>query len=477
MKKVSRAATTIDKMVGNHTLTSDGRDWLTLSLDPFHDLEHAAAGYPDADSTHTVVSCYQGAYDLARPAVVPDGNAWDAHVFSLPMTAQNSTSLTFWSALNHPAGNYLRLDAAGPGTMQLDMINIITNASGLPLFPANKAERVAGQMTVTPIQPTNVHRSRATRVIGAAIEVVDTTADIYKQGALTCYRMPQFAASSTSILDSQVVGALWIGARDSGNSFRAPPASVAAALKLVGSRQWAAREGCYSLITQNNVANPLTNAAPYRADIKMGPVDAPECWVDYSQPIAANATPMPSMLSTEGKQFFPNNTTGIMMTGLNSNATFRIKYKIYVEVAPQPWDADLVVLATPSAAYDPTALEAYSKALTVLPVGVPACENGLGDWFAGLADVLSKVALPISAALTPVFGPGALAVGAGVGSVSAAVRSALAGQKKNDALYPDEKGRLSGPSTLKAAKPANKPKPKTAKRAAAGLARMRAKAR
>ena len=68
MQNVRKASRVIEEMVSKHTLTSAGRDWLVLALDPFHDLEKSVAGYPDADSSMTVVSCYQGAIDLSKQA-------------------------------------------------------------------------------------------------------------------------------------------------------------------------------------------------------------------------------------------------------------------------------------------------------------------------------------------------------------------------------------------------------------------------
>jgi len=77
---------------------------------------------------------------------------------------------------------------------------------------------------------------------------------------------------------------------------------------------------------------------------------------------------------------------------------------------PTPSEPDLVVLAAPSAAFDPCALELYSRCMGKLPVGVPQGMNPLGEWF---KDVLRKVthyATPVLrtlGALNPAFGAGA----------------------------------------------------------------------
>jgi hypothetical protein len=75
-----------------------------------------------------------------------------------------------------------------------------------------------------------------------------------------------------------------------------------------------------------------------------------------------------------------------------------------IERFPSQLDADLVVLATPSARYDPQALDLYSEIIRSMPVGVPQRMNGLGDWFAEavstasdfIAPVLSAIPLPMA---------------------------------------------------------------------------------
>ena len=47
----------LTSLVDHHQITEDGKEWLTLALDPFHDYNKQVAGYPDADASHTVVSC------------------------------------------------------------------------------------------------------------------------------------------------------------------------------------------------------------------------------------------------------------------------------------------------------------------------------------------------------------------------------------------------------------------------------------
>lgn len=471
MKKVSRATALIEKLVENRTLTPEGRDWLVLSLDPFHDLDHTAAGYPDADSTHTVVSCFQSAVDVSKPANITTAT-WDAHVYTMPFSNADGGNVGMLPADIPASASQATRNIAGVNR-PYNFVNVLTNDSGQSLYPVTDAEEIAATLTQSAYNPAGTAlNGTASRIIGMAIEIVDTTADVYKQGAVTCYRLPQMPSANTRVYTDLI--AAYTGVRDCCTTYRAPPSTVAQALKLVGSRQWDARQGCYSLVTQSTVDNPMHVSSVSRVDVVPGNGRSCVGMFDYCAPPVANVPPAASILTSEMKNRMPLNTTGIMLTGLNALSTFRLKIKMYVETAPQPWQPDLVVLASPSAPFDPVALEAYSKTLSTMPVGVPASENGLGDWFAGIADVLSKVALPVSMALTPFAGPAAPMIGAGIAGLAGGVRQMFAGQKSNDALYPK-----ATPQSLRAAPQQRQNQPKQQenkkKRVVAGLARLRAR--
>ena len=101
-------------------------------------------------------------------------------------------------------------------------------------------------------------------------------------------------------------------------------------------------------------------------------------------------------------------STGAAYVGLSKQTALTVSVVFYYEQFPGVKDTQVVTLATPSAAYDPVALELYSLALSEMPVAVPAGMNGLGEWFAG---AISRLAPIIGTLLTPIAGPLAPAVG------------------------------------------------------------------
>lgn len=386
----------LDQLVANQKLTPDGRDWLVLALDPFHDLSHQAAGYPDSDGSQTLVSCYQYQVDITRPAGVA-GN-WDAHIFTMPV----SNSQQFTTATE--SGNWTSL-VDKPATTAIGPLTIVTVPQGDPIFP-----HTTGSTTALPAIGVNDLISGVTRIIGLGYEVTNTTAEVLKQGAVTSYRMPQYNSPAGSSL-------VWnIGETNFGvmptRRLRAPPSTVAQANLLKGTRTWDASSGVYATAVLNNVVNPMEMCHNTMLLFEPTAFTGAVGDVYHSPYVAAISAPGPSVSPwvPEVTQAVPYDTTGSIFTGLSNETTLTVKLKVYVERAPTMAEAQLAVLATPSAGYDVTALELYSHAISQLPVAVTVSENGLGDWFRGVVRVIRDVAGPIGTIAGAIV-PGATLVG------------------------------------------------------------------
>ncbi len=431
MQALTKSTSVFDRLVDKHALTPEGKDWLISALDPFHDLDHPIAGYPDADSSSTVVGCYQYALDVAKDAAQTSAT-WDAHIMFNPVSAAAGSAQTYNAASVSSDGSYVTRDA-GLATLGLGMVSVLKNNNGLSLFPAAAAD-IAATVTVNTIDVGGQIFAGNCRVIGAGLEVVDTTADIYKQGALTVYRLNQRRVEGCNVIlwrdDSQATGKAAVAGDV---RFQSPPSTVAQALLLPGSRQWDAKKGCYTVLTQSSVNNPISypvsGTTTFTNQVVVSGASSFAMTTAFA-PYSATVLPEVTFETNPRRMIIPFNSGGIMLTGLNANSTFRVKLKLYVESAPQYSQAGLSVLCTPSAPYDAAALEAYSKALAMLPVGVQAQYNALGDWFNTIAGIVSQIALPVSVALAPYF-PAAPLIGAGVGIVAKGIQAAT-GQKKTD---------------------------------------------
>lgn len=422
----------LDRMVATGNLTSDGKDWLTCALDPFHDFNHQLAGYPDASVSQTVVSCYQ----YQTTVVAPGAGDWDAHVFTLPI-AQAST----FHLLNQSADWTYAAEAAVPVAAALSTLNIVTNVSGAALIPVLPASATQARTYLPAIGVEEV-ASGNSRVIAVGYEVHNTTAEIYKQGAVCSYRMPctpglnQLSYGSAPQLPPPAGGPV-VGKR-----FPQPPATQADAMRLKTSRTWDAKDGIYSTVFQSSVDNPLTqmsnSATLFTKDSDPGV--ATTLWMSEvgitQMPVAVGAyTPL-------ANKTMPYDITGAFFTGLSNQTSLTIKLRVYVERAPGFSLPDLAPLASPSAGYDIKALEMYAQAINSLPAAVKVDENAAGDWWRAVGSVLKHVAGPVLTTGLNAVVPGAGILGSAVQSVLGQLDTRRSISEQVQARLPVERPRL-----------------------------------
>lgn len=409
MQKNSRAQRSKDilqSMVAAGSITSDGREWLTTALDPFHDYNHQIAGYPDADVSQTVVSCYQYEDTVSAPAGVA-GN-WDCHIFntpaSYPTTAHLVSETALWSYMQEPA-------LAAPAL--LGPIVAFSTASGAALMPDLPSAANTHIQVMPPVNTEDIS-SGCSRVVAMGFEVHNTTAEIYKQGSVTTYRLPQNGGLNSEIyLNSAGTTSENLLTK----RFRMPPKTIGNANLLKGTRTWEAKDGVYATCLQSTVNNPLKQMASvglvFSADSDPGATQN----VIITNPhivVGGNAA---HGFANKASNHNCYDTTGAIFTGLSSQTTLTIKLRVYVERAPTWNDPAIAVLASPSAGYDIRALEIYAAAINMLPPAVMVGENAKGDWWRAIVSVIKAVAGPVGLALNTVV-PGAGLVGTTIGNMA-----------------------------------------------------------
>lgn len=403
-------------LVAGKRLTNDGKEWLTAALDPFHDYNHQIAGYPDTDVSQTTVSCYQYEYSLTAPPLAGGDTTWNAHVFSLPLASSFQTAgiyneTTDWSKITEPNP---------ASTISLGPLNIHAVSSSSTLGPTIVANADFRHSVLPPVAGFgNDLSTGCSRIIACGFEVHNTTAEIYKQGAVCTYRMPQ-AGNANQVMFSNFAATSY--GTVTGRRYRAPPTTVAQANLLKGTRTWDAKSGVYATVFQATVANPLLQQASEHFLLDPSPAPGPTSVVVGSPLVPGLPLVNPTNYTPTPLQTMPFDTTGALFTGLSTQTTLTIKARFYVERAPTWAEPQLAVLASPSAGYDVTALELYSQVINMLPPAVMVGENAKGDWWRAVVSVLKHVSGPLGLALSP-FIPGASLVGAAVGQVSGQVNT------------------------------------------------------
>jgi hypothetical protein len=375
-RNMERGYAALDALV-KHGLSPAGARAIIQAFDPFHDVPITdPTGWPDVESGASVVRCYKQTATVAVPPGFVVGANWDCHVVAWPwlLAAGVITSTT-------RTGNDIQLPVlpvAGAQSTGGVCVYGVTAGSSLSLAPASVTCIPLAQIVL----PSSVTAGSG-RLVGYGFEVHNTTSELNKQGSCLVYRqqanypMPQ----SFHFVDSTATKQNDIDVAQ----VRFPPATLADALLLNGSAQWEAKDGCYvvsNFMSQENPAFPIPNAtivisATNVDDLEGAVASSP---LNVIQP-TTTAAPFNGIVFPSFR-CHPIHQSGAIFTGLSYTSTLTVNVNIYYEAFPSNFDKDILVLARPSASYDPKALLYYSELVQKAPVGVPVKMNGLGDWFA-----------------------------------------------------------------------------------------------
>jgi hypothetical protein len=260
------------------------------------------------------------------------------------------------------------------------------------------------------------------RVIYSGFEVVNTTAQIKKQGAVTVYEygnsfevgasMPRGIHDVTGPAYGNVQGLY-----SPTTYFRSPPNTLAQAKIMPGSHSWAAQDGCYNT-GKFQTENPFQAAAKrpwaicqnqnvagdesgyFSLDTGFpGQPTAHNCGSVVSEPrlgggVVTLGTSPPDFGNPGGMagacHFSRMNTTGAYFTGLSHESTLFVTWRVGIERLPAANKPTFLALAQPSATYDPSALVLYNLVANVLPPGCPQGYNDAGKWFRWISEAASK---------------------------------------------------------------------------------------
>jgi len=446
-------------------ITPEACDWVKASLDPFHDftLEHLS-GYPDVSTDATVVVRVDQAHEVSAPPGLASGANWDCHIVTSPIDwAKPNTLLQFTNtgyniaAHCNPYGNALTwgaggLDTTSTFTARLDglIINSVpsSGASGASLtYTPGHMPNIGGGGYETQnivldeyfeLQPEDYC---VYRVVYSGFEVVNTTAMIHLQGAVTCYEYGN--EYQTSQVHRTAVGpdpdnTYW--GNQSVNVFRLPPNNLEEAKIMPSAHTWAAKDGVYCIakfqqdnpfqgvtqrnyILQQNVAIGQANSGfvSVNSALRGGSFASPG--VGFTNP-AMNYSFASAIPATH---FSRMNTAGAYFTGLSPQTTLMVTWRIGIERLPSANSPLMLSLARPSAAFDPNALVLYNLIAAKLPPGVPQGYNDIGKWFSMISNVARTVipaAYPmVGMAQTVLNSLGRPAAAAALGAASAAAKT------------------------------------------------------
>jgi hypothetical protein len=395
-------------------LTKDGRAWLTAALDPFHDLALEVNGYPDYSSLSTITQVVKRQITIQRPSTLPIDAIWDCHIFSTPLDTslvdvQQRGVLGGTLIRTQPGQNLQANDPLASGALgTVTAVACATGGLSLPtatslcsndnrfwcLSPSEQQYYVA-----PPAAPNAKDQfcDGLHRVIATGFEVVNTTPQLFRGGAVTAYYQEQFPTTFVGgTIDTNDPTGIFNTFRTT-TAVKLPPSTVNEAILLPESRQWAASDGSYSVVRQNGVINSFQQPTP--TQLLLAPdflnisqqSPPPFAVVPFGNcaPQGNNDSGLPLMITLRDV-----GCSGVYYTGLHPNTTLTLNARFIIERAPTSSESNLVVLARPSPEEDPIAFLLYSEAIRRMPPGVRLRDNAMGAWFRSTVGAVKSAVMP-----------------------------------------------------------------------------------
>jgi hypothetical protein len=369
--------------------------WLKIILDPMHDTLVDFKGLPDGKTGAMIPELVKISMTVKAPANITGSTLWDCNIFNSPIVANTPVSqATSLGTITTNGWQYSNNSTQPFGGLTAIAVTSGADCSYLSVAAAGNASNAYVQNLV----PDPRFLDGKVRVTASGHEITNVTNELAVQGTATVWRSPVQDYESAS-------AGLVVQSSTSNIGFpslavvEAAPTTVAQALLLPGSRQWAAKEGSYQAHAYHNVTNIPTeeynNVQPVYIERGSNgaltpfiPQSISQALVGINNSVTTSGSGVIATGAIIDKFAYYSATTwtkadmsGTFFTGLSASTVLNCTYNILIERYPDNNEVVLLPLAKPSPCLDIAALTAYTRALAKLPVGVMQKDNGLGEWF------------------------------------------------------------------------------------------------
>jgi len=406
----------LERLVAGRQLTPQGLAWLVVALDPWHDTQVLGVeGIPDEAIGKSIAYPVTQEYSISKnrsPTTLPAGN-WACRVSTNPILSAHTVN---------------------KGLYYGDIVTQTNTFSNLMPVQVNYAtDGQDFEDTVVSTLPGNpsgcelplVHTKGIVRLIGLGLEIINTTAALNRQGLVSMCRMSQPDLEPFSSYVAMTTPANAWGVKTL-TPVRTAPKNLSEMALYPGFAQDLAETGYYGPVlmkpARNNSFPVSISTLLLDEDPSGGAVDTanpPVCYSGHIAPfvVAGNSTSF--MSSRQNPLHAPSDTNVVIFTGLSDETTLTVRARFIIERFPSDSEGELLALATPTAPYDPVALEIYSRVIRELPAGVPFGENPAGEWWAKMLGSIASIVGPMVAALPhPGFKAAGLAITTGGAALS-----------------------------------------------------------
>lgn len=452
----------------NMTSTLDGRDWLTMALDPFHDLNVPVKGYPDELSTSTAMQTIRKIITIVKPTELADTDTWDCHIATIPLA---DTVHSWANSIANPRGHY---DLTGAATVAtLGTVTVSKCKSDQQTFPQDDTVfNYTDKRQIYGYSGTDTNNKSPSRLIAGGFEVHNATAELERQGSVTVYSMPNSMNQPSPCRITGATGGV-IGL-SSARVARMPPARPDLAAIMNDARTWKAADGVYVPFRLNTESegfrlNARENGAFALTTNDSGAGDATTKFIVSNTEedginVTASGAPTGDIINLRtmhgtstnvngsyvaadelpgisGYKQAPIQTSGAYFSGLSAGTVLTLNIRYLLEVAPTAANPELLYTTSPSPLYDPRALETYTNIINRMPPGVPVDMNAKGDFWRlikGVGKTVGKLLLPIAPPVVQVA----------VKGVANVVKEVKKNKSKKPSLLLVPRGQVSRPANV-----------------------------
>lgn len=411
LRDIVRSKDPLEGLCKERLITPEACDWVKAALDPFHDFQlQDLNGYPDMSTEPSVKVKVRQAVTVTKPPGLAAGENWDCHIVLSPIDFCKPAVIG-----DHPRVARIEPFGAGrAGSIDIDAVNVDTGRmDGLMINSVPSTATDAGNHTFTPghtprtagggYQMQNIVLDDfldfeetdlgVYRLVYSGFEVVNTTAQIYKQGSVTVY---EFGNSYQESATFPYVATGTIPSSNPTTLFRCPPNTLAQAKIMPGAHTWAAQDGCYNT-AKFQTDNPFQAITLRNWGMCQNSNQSPGSDSGYLSADRGSYISCAQLGKANGDRPFTNathfsrmNTTGAYFTGLSEASTLLVTWRVGIERLPAANKPNFLALATPCAAFDPNALVLYNLVANCLPPGCPQGYNDAGKWFQWISENAKK---------------------------------------------------------------------------------------
>lgn len=388
-----------ERVCAQKGITAAGCTFLKQVLDPKHDTSFDSVGYVDRVSAPSVIRKYTQKGTVSFPA----GNANFTGDTSFEVHVQfNPWPHAIPFAERGRANNYINQVIPSNTIPNWGCVQAWAVQTGQPwTFGSNDPAAGLSPLMLSLNMDTTVTKGVG-RVVGMAIEVVNTTSPLYRSGSVTCWRAPEPLEMPTTFNSYPGYVSPNVIYTFTGQMMRYPPRTSAQAL-LYPSTVWEAEKGIYMPGQYSTLDNPpqsVDYTLPYLSfqnvedviyDGTAASLNDTSLWIPLFP--TYNTAQAPGNISVApGIKIIPMNQMGAIFAGLNPQSTLDVVMTYYYESFPSLSQVDILTIAKPSAMYDPVALEYMARFNRLVQVAVPSGENYDGEWFAEILEWLAGAA-------------------------------------------------------------------------------------